>query len=743
MGFKPLYTFTIGYTGMWTVSLITNTLRLQHEQFLGRIITAINHIRENNTNDPTVTFNYSILMGLPAKSRSQVKLFESSFDALSASLQVQNANSEDKIYFLVRAMMGKAPPKSTGARIIYGLNLDSIGIMGVQLATEFHANDPNVILGFPRDIINSWKTHDMANVYTAFGVKTLQTFTTKNNVHILEMLNLAREDQRLWGEKFLHCRGYYPVTCQGLNAEDRKIRNLNVQLPPPAVLDGATAGGEPTAVKSGRGQPGSSSPAITPTGSNGGPTSRDAKSECSEWGTSTTPGSYGRTSAKSKHGPTIGPRPRSTPESSSRPRSGREYPNTKSRYESGFDAKSRHESGSTWKWNRPRSDAKHESGATRKSTVSKPRNGPGLQSLTRYESGLQPESNVRPRLQPQPRYGPGQQPKPRYGPGQQPKPRYGPGPQPKPRNGPGLQPESQYGPRPQPKPRYGPGLQPKSRNGPGLEPKPRYEPGLQPESRCEVEVILSRGGINDPNAVPSVDNVQALFDYYFEHLPSAFEDLMVEFHAAPLRKLATSILKPVVFLENSIDFGIDSVKDAILTLALEAYIHNFFNGTPIRVLYPALKLVTKPGSNNRLLRAANFSFLEPLDASTTPVPEDEDTLKELLTALSTARWGEILHPLFPWYKLLHLDGASTERQRELAKLIMLGAISAVCDTTIQFHLQQAQIERYGELSRREVYDLLVTKPKPLCQAKRHTLHAFAKKLDSIHIKVEEGRDVTL
>ncbi|CAH1778507.1 unnamed protein product, partial [Owenia fusiformis] len=67
MGFKPLYTFTIGYTGMWTVSLITDTLRLQHEQFLGRIITAINHIRENNTNDPTVTFNYSILMGLPAK----------------------------------------------------------------------------------------------------------------------------------------------------------------------------------------------------------------------------------------------------------------------------------------------------------------------------------------------------------------------------------------------------------------------------------------------------------------------------------------------------------------------------------------------------------------------------------------------------------------------------------------------------------------------------------------------------
>ncbi|CAH1778506.1 unnamed protein product, partial [Owenia fusiformis] len=63
----------------------------------------------------------------------------------------------------------------------------------------------------------------MVNVYTAFGVKTLQTFTTKNNVHILEMLNLMREDQRLWGEEFSHCHGYYPVTCQGLNAEDRKI----------------------------------------------------------------------------------------------------------------------------------------------------------------------------------------------------------------------------------------------------------------------------------------------------------------------------------------------------------------------------------------------------------------------------------------------------------------------------------------------------------------------------------------
>ncbi|CAH1782362.1 unnamed protein product [Owenia fusiformis] len=223
MGFKPLFNFTIGYTGMWTVSLITNTLRLQHEQFLGGIITAINHIRENNTNDPTVTFNYSILMGLLVKSHSQVKLFESSFDALSASLQVQNANSEDKIYFLVQEMGGKAPPESTGARIIYGLNLDSVGVMGVQLATEFHANDPNVILGFPRDITNGRKTHDIANVYTAFGVKTLQTFTTKNNVHILEMLNLAREDQRLWGEQFSHCHDYYPVTCQGLNAEDRKI----------------------------------------------------------------------------------------------------------------------------------------------------------------------------------------------------------------------------------------------------------------------------------------------------------------------------------------------------------------------------------------------------------------------------------------------------------------------------------------------------------------------------------------
>ncbi|CAH1786302.1 unnamed protein product, partial [Owenia fusiformis] len=182
-----------------------------------------------------------------------------------------------------------------------------------------------------------------------------------------------------------------------------------------AMLDGATAGREPPAVKSGRGQRGSSSPAVTPTGSNGGPTSSDAKSKCSEWGPSTTPGSYCRTPTKSKHGPTIGPRPRSTPKSSDRPRSGREYPNTKSRYGSGFDAKSRHESGSTRKRNRPGSAAKprHQSGATRKSTVSKPRIGPGLQSTTRYESGLQPESNDRPRLQPQPRYGPGQQPKPR------------------------------------------------------------------------------------------------------------------------------------------------------------------------------------------------------------------------------------------------------------------------------------------------------------------------------------------
>ncbi|CAH1800964.1 unnamed protein product [Owenia fusiformis] len=371
---------------------------------------------------------------------------------LYPSLQVHNANSEDKIYFLVREMGAKAPPESTGAMIIYGLNLDSVGVMGVKLATEFHTNDPNVILGFPRDITNGWKTHDMANVYTAFGVKTIQTFSTKNNVHILEMLNLARRQ---------------------LMSARRQLMSARRQL----ML------------------------------------------------------------------------------------------------------------------------ARRQLMSARRQLMS---------------------------------------------------------------------------------------------------------------ARSAVTLLAD------------------------------------EQYCIRTRKLATSILKPVVvFLENSVDFGIDSVKDAILTFALEAYIRNFFDGTRIRVLYPALKLVTKPGSNNRLLRAANYSFREPLDASTIPVPEDEDTLKELLTALSTARWGEILHPLFPWFKLLHLDGASTERQQELARLIMLGAISAVCDTTIHSFIYNHNRERYGELSRREVYDLLVTKPKPLCQAKRHTLHAFAKNLDSIHIEVEEGRDVTL
>ncbi|CAH1802759.1 unnamed protein product, partial [Owenia fusiformis] len=73
--------------------------------------------------------------------------------------------------------------------------------------------------------------------------------------------------------------------------------------------------------------------------------------------------------------------------------------------------------------------------------------------------------------------------------------------------------------------------------------------------------------------------------------------------------------------------------------------------------------------------------------------------------------------------------------------------SAFDDLIVEFHAAPLSYnqyrERYGELSRREVYDLLVTKPKPLCQAKRHTLHAFVKKLDPINIEVEEGRDVTL